>query len=110
MYGGGSFVVPNLNEYTFIDVVCSNDDENYWHVLCLNDIISIRNNKAYSLFPYADMHVGETYVVSIKSKLDVQGDLKTVKFCAGYTFNVMNENHSVTSHQNLRIIAVYGIR
>lgn len=110
VYGGGSFVVPNLNEYTFIDVVCSNADENYWHVLCLNDIISIRNNKAYSLFPYADMHVGETYVVSIKSKLDVQGDLKTVKFCAGYAFNVMNENHSVTSHQNLRIIAVYGIR
>ena len=88
----------------------SNTDKNNWNILCFNDINSIQNNQAYDIWLYADIHAGEDYIVSIKSKLAVQNDLKTVKFTAGYSFNVMKENNSITSSQNLRIIAIYGLR
>ena len=110
VYGGGSFVVPELKEYTFVDVVTSNADVNDWNVFCFNNINSIQNNKAYDLWLYADIHAGEDYIVSIRSKLAVQSDLETVKFTAGYAFNVMRENNTIISTQKLRIIAIYGLR
>lgn len=110
MYGGGSFTVPELKNYTFVDVVTSNADANDWNILCFNNINSIQNNKTYDLWLYADIHAGEDYIVSIKSKLAVQNDLKTVKFTAGYTFNVMKEDNRITSTQKLRVIAIYGLR
>lgn len=110
MYGGGSFVVPELKEYTFVDVVTSNADENGWDVFCFNNINSIQNNKAYDLWLYANIHAGEDYIVSIRSKLAVQSDLETVKFTAGYSLNVMKENNTITSTQKLRIVAIYGLR
>lgn len=111
MYGGGSFVVPELKEYTFVEVVTSNADENHWGVLCFNDMNILKpTDNAYSIWLYADIHAGLDYIVSIKSKLEVQKDLQTVKFAAGYAFNIMKENTTVTSTQKLRIIAVYGVR
>lgn len=111
MYGGCSFVVPGLKEYTFVNVVTSNADENHWGVFCFNDTDSLKpTDNAYGMWLYADIHAGEDYIVSIKSKLEVQKDLQTVKFAAGYTFNIMKENTTVTSTQNLHIITVYGVR
>ena len=111
MYGGGSFVVPELKEYTFVEVVTSNADENHWGVLCFNDMNALKpTDDAYGTWVCSDMHVASDYLVSIKSKLEIQKDLKTVKFAAGYAFNIMKENTTVTSTQNLRIIAVYGVR
>lgn len=65
---------------------------------------------AYGVWMYSDIHAGLDYIVSIKSKLEIQKDLKTVKFAAGYSFNVMKENTTITSTQKLRIVAVYGVR
>ena len=111
MYGGGSFVVPELKEYTFVEVVTSNADENHWGVLCFNDMNALKStDDAYGMWLYADIHTGLDYIVSIKSKLEIQKDLQTVKFAAGYAFNIMKENTTVTSTQKLRIIAVYGVR
>lgn len=111
VYGGGSFVVPDLKEYTFVEVVTSNADENHWGVLCFNDMNTLKStDDAYSMWVYADIHAGFDFIVSIKSKLEIQKDLKTVKFAAGYSFNIMKENTTVTSTQKLRIVAVYGVR
>lgn len=111
MYGGGSFVVPELKEYTFVEVVTSNADENHWGVLCFNDMNALKStDDAYGMWVCSDIHAGLDYIVSIKSKLEIQKDLKTVKFAAGYAFNVMKENTTVTSTQKLRIVAVYGVR
>jgi hypothetical protein len=111
VYGGGSFVVPELKEYTFVEVVTSNADENHWGVLCFNDMNALKStDDAYGMWVYADIHAGLDYIVSIKSKLEIQKDLKTVKFTAGYAFNVMKENTVITSTQKLRIVAVYGVR
>lgn len=111
MYGGDSFVVPELKEYTFVEVVMSNADENHWGVLCFNDMNALKPaDDAYGMWVCSDMHVAPDYLVSIKSKLEIQKDLKTVKFAAGYAFNIMKENTTVTSTQKLRIIAVYGVR
>lgn len=111
MYGGDSFVVPELKEYTFVEVVMSNADENHWGVLCFNDMNALKPaDDAYGMWVCSDMHVASDYLVSIKSKPEIQKDLKTVKFAAGYAFNIMKENTTVTSTQNLRIIAVYGVR
>lgn len=111
MYGGGSFVVPELKEYTFVEVVTSNADENHWGVLCFNDMNALRStDDAYGMWVYADMHVADDYIVSIKSKLEIQKDLKTVKFAAGYAANIIREDTTVISTQKLRIVAVYGVR
>lgn len=111
VYGGGSFVVPELKEYTFVEVVTSNADENHWGVLCFNDMNALKSiDDAYGMWVYADIHAGLDYIVSIKSKLEVQRDLKTVKFAAGYAVNIIKENTTVTSTQKLRIVAVYGVR
>ena len=111
MYGGGSFVVPELKEYTFVEVVTSNADENHWGVLCFNDMNALKStDNAYCMWVYADIHAGLDYIVSIKSKLEIQKDLKTVKFAAGYAVNIIRENTTVTSTQKLRIVAVYGVR
>lgn len=111
MYGGESFVVPELKEYTFVEVVASNADANHWGVLCFNDMNELKpTDDAYGMWMYADIHAGFDYIVSIKSKLEIQKDLKTVKFAAGYKFNIMKENTTVTSTQKLRIVAVYGVR
>lgn len=111
VYGGESFVVPELKEYTFLEVVCSNFDENHWGVLCFNDMNELKpTDNAYGVWMYADIHAGLDYIVSIKSKLEIQKDLKTVKFAAGYSFNVMKENTTITSTQKLRIVAMYGVR
>lgn len=111
MYGGGSFVVPELKEYTFVEVVTSNADENHWGVLCFNDMNALKStDDAYSMWVYADIHAGLDYIVSIKSKLEIQKDLKTVKFTAGYAANIIRENTTVISTQKLRIVAVYGVR
>ena len=111
VYGGESFVVPELKEYTFVEVVTSNADENHWGVLCFNDMNELRpTDDAYGMWMYADIHAGLDYIVSIKSKLEIQKDLKTVKFAAGYAANIMREDTTVTSTHKLRIIAVYGVR
>lgn len=111
VYGGDSFVVPGLKEYTFVEVVMSNADDNHWGVLCFNDTNSLRpTDNAYCMWVCSDMHVASDFLVSIKSKLEIQKDLKTVKFAAGYSLNTMTENTTVTSTQKLRIIAVYGVR
>lgn len=111
MYGGGSFVVPELKEYTFVEVVTSNADENHWGVLCFNDMNALKSiDDAYGMWVYADIHAGLDYIVSIKSKLEVQRDLKTVKFAAGYAANIIKENTTIISTQKLRIVAVYGVR
>ena len=111
MYGGGSFVVPELKEYTFVEVVTSNANENHWGVLCFNDMNALKSiDDAYGMWVYADMHVADNYIVSIKSKLEIQKDLKTVKFAAGYAANIIRENTTVISTQKLRIVAVYGVR
>lgn len=64
----------------------------------------------YGMWVYADIHAGLDYIVSIKSKLEIQKDLKTVKFTAGYAANIIRENTTVASTQKLRIVAVYGVR
>lgn len=111
VYGGGSFVVPELKEYTFVEVVASNADENHWGVLCFNDMNSLKStDNGYCMWVYADMHAGSDYIVSIKSKLEVQKDLKTVFFAAGYAANIIKENTTVNSTQKIRIVAVYGVR
>ena len=111
VYGGGSFVVPELKEYTFVEVVTSNADENHWGVLCFNDMNALKSTEdAYGMWVYADIHAGLDYIVSIKSKLEIQKDLKTVKFTAGYAANIIRENTTVASTQKLRIVAVYGVR
>ena len=111
VYGGGSFVVPGLKEYTFVEVVTSNADENHWGALCFNDMNALKStDDAYVMWVYADMHAGSEYIVSIRSKLEIQKDLKTVKFAAGYAANIMGENATVASTQKLRIVAVYGVR
>ena len=111
VYGGGSFVVPELKEYTFVEVVTSNADENHWSVLCFNDMNALKStDNAYGMWLYADIHAGLDYIVSIKSKLEVQKDLQTVKFTAGYACNIMKENTTVISTQKIRIVAVYGVR
>lgn len=111
MYGGGSFVVPELKEYTFVEVVTSNADENHWGVLCFNDMNALKPaDDAYSMWVCSDIHAGQDYIVSIKSKLEIQRDLKTVKFAAGWAANIMRENTTITSTHKLRIIAVYGVR
>ena len=111
VYGGGSFVVPELKEYTFVEVVMSNADANHWGVLCFNDINSMKpTDKGYSIWVYADIHAGLDYIVSIKSQLEIQKDLKTITFHSGYACNIMEENTTVTSTQKLRVIAVYGVR
>ena len=109
VYGGGSFVVPELKEYTFVEVVTSNADENHWSVLCFNDMNALKStDNAYGMWLYADIHAGLDYIVSIKSKLEVQKDLQTVKFTAAC--NIMKENTTVISTQKIRIVAVYGVR
>lgn len=111
VYGGDSFVVPGLKEYTFVEVVMSNADENYWGVLCLNDMNAPKTaDGVYSMWVCSDMHVATYSLVSIKSKLEIQKDLKTVKFAAGYAVNIMEENTTVVSTQKVRIIAVCGVR
>lgn len=111
VYVGGSFVVPELKEYTFVEVVTSNADENHWGVLCFNDMNALKPaDNGYCMWVCSDMHAGQDYIVSIKSKLEIQRDLKTVKFAAGGAVNIMKENTTVTSTQKLRIIAVYGVR
>lgn len=111
VYGGGSFVVPELKEYTFVEVVTSNADENHWGVLCFNDMNALKStDNAYGIWLYADIHAGLDYIVSIKSKLEVQKDLQTVKFTAGYACNIMKENTTINSTQKIRIVAVYGVR
>ena len=111
VWGGESFVVPELKEYTFVEVVCSNNDENHWGVLCFNDMNALKpTDNAYGMWVCSDMHVGQDYLVSIKSKLEIQKDLKTVKFAAGWAANIMKENTTITSTHKLRIIAVYGVR
>lgn len=111
MYCGGSFVVPDLKEYTFVEVVMSNADENHCGVLYFNDMNALKPSyDAYGMLVCSDMHVGMDYLVLIKSKLEVQKDLKTVKFSSGYALNVMKENTTITSTQKLRIVAVYGVR
>lgn len=111
VYGDASFVVPDLKEYTLVEVVLSNDDANHWGVLCFNDMNALKpTDDGYCIWICSDMHVGSDYMVSIKSKLEVQKDLKTVKFANGWKANVMKENGTITSTTNLRIIAVYGVR
>ena len=111
VWGGESFVVPELKEYTFVEVVCSNNDENHWGVLCLNDMNALKpTDNAYGIWVCSDMHVGQDYLVSIKSKLEIQKDLKTVKFAAGWAANITKENTTITSTHKLRIIAIYGVR
>ena len=111
VYGGGSFVVPELKEYTFVEVVMSNADENHWSVLCFNDMNALKpSDDAYGMWVCSDMHVGMDYLVSIKPKLEVQKDLKTVKFAAGWAANIIKENTTITSTHKLRVIAVYGVR
>lgn len=111
VYGGGSFVVPELKEYTFVEVVMSNADANHWGVLCFNDINAMKpTDKGYCIWVYADIHAGLDFIVSIRSQLEIQEDLKTITFKAGYACNIMKENNTVTSTQKLRIIAVYGVR
>lgn len=111
VWGGGSFVVPELKEYTFVEVVCSNNDQNHWGVLCLNDMSALNpTDNGYCIWVCSDMHAGQDYLVSIKSKLEIQKDLKTVKFAAGWTANITKENTTITSTQKIRIIAIYGVR
>ena len=111
VYGGGSFVVPELKEYTFVEVVMSNADANHWGVLCFNDINAMKpTDKEYCIWVYADIHAGLDFIVSIKSQLEIQEDLKTITFKSGYECNIMKENTTVTSRQKLRIIAIYGVR
>ena len=111
VYGGGSFVVPELKEYTFVEVVMSNADANHWGVLCFNDINAMKpTDKGYCIWVYADIHAGLDFIVSIKSQLEIQEDLKTITFKSGYACNIMKENTTVTSTQKLRIVAVYGVR
>lgn len=111
VYCGGSFVVPELKEYTLVEVVAANADDNHWGVLCFNDMNSLRpTDNGYCMWVYADMHVADDYLVSIKSKLEIQKDLKTVKFAAGNSINIISENTSVLSTQKVRIVAVYGVR
>ena len=111
VYGGGSFVVPELKEYTFVEVVMSNADENHWGVLCFNDINAMKHtDKGYSIWVFSDIHAGLDFIVSIKSQLEIQEDLKTITFKSGYACNIMKENTTITSTQKLRIIAVYGVR
>ena len=111
VYGGGSFVVPELKEYTFVEIAVANADENHWGVLCFNDINAMKpTDKGYCIWVYADIHAGSDFIVSIKSQLEVQKDLKTVKFTAGYSANIIREDTTITSRQKLRIIAVYGVR
>ena len=111
VYGGGSFVVPELKEYTFVEVVMSNADPNHWGVLCFNDINEMKpTDKGYNIWVYADIHAGLDSIVSIKSQLEIQEDLKTITFRSGYECNIMKENTTVTSRQKLRIIEIYGVR
>ena len=111
VWGGESFGVPELKEYTFVEVVCSNNDENHWGVLCFNDMNALKpTDNGYCIWVCSDMHAGQDYLVSIKSKLEIQKDLKTVKFAAGWAANIMRENTTVTSTHKIRIIAIYGVR
>ena len=111
VWGGESFVVPELKEYTFVEVVCSNGDENHWGVLCLNDMNALKpTDNTYNIWVCSDMHAGQDYLVSIKSKLEIQKDLKTVKFAAGWEANITTENTTITSTQKIHIIAIYGVR
>lgn len=111
VYGDDTFVVPDLKEYTLVEVVFSNEDANHWGVLCFNDMNALNpSDNGYCIWVYSDIHAGSEYIVSIKSQLEVQKDLKTVKFAYGWKGNLMTENGTITSTVNLRIVAVYGVR